>query len=53
MRRVVLTEGGRETPADMRLVCAFFNVGRCTFDDGDWWRMADRVRELVEAGVPT
>jgi hypothetical protein len=52
-RQRVDTEGGRETPADMRLVCAFFNFGRCTFDDADWWRMADRVRELVEAGVPT
>jgi hypothetical protein len=51
--RIVSAEGGRETPADMRLVVAMFNYGRCTFDDADWWRMADRVRELVDAGVPT
>lgn len=47
------TEGGRERPSDMRLVCQFFNLGRCTFDDADWWTMADRVRELVDAGVST
>jgi hypothetical protein len=51
--RVVSTSGGQETPSDMRLVCQFFNLGRCTFDDADWWRMADHVRKLVEAGVPT
>ena len=52
-QRLISTSGGRETPADMRLVCQLFNLGRCTFDEADWWRMADHVRKLVDAGVAT
>jgi hypothetical protein len=51
--RLVSTEGGRERPSDMRLVVALFNYGRNVWKDADWWRMADRVRELVDAGVQT
>jgi hypothetical protein len=52
-KRTVATTCGRETPTDMRLVCQFFNLGRNVWSDADWWRMADHVRRLVEAGVPT
>lgn len=48
--RVVSTEPGTERPEDMRLVCTFFNLGRSKWEDSVWWKMADRVRELVDAG---
>lgn len=48
--RRVKSEDGTETPEDMRLVCAFFNMGRCNFQDNDWWKMAHHVRALVDQG---
>lgn len=48
--RCINTEDGTERPEDMRLVCRFFNHGRCSWQDEDWWKMANRVREIVGAG---
>ncbi len=48
--RRVKSEDGTETPEDMRLVCAFFNMGRCNFQDDDWWKMAHHVCTLVDQG---
>lgn len=48
--RRVKSEDGTERPEDMRLECAFYNMGRCNFDDADWWTMAHHVRSLVDQG---
>jgi len=45
--------GGRETPADMRLVCRFVNHGMSTWGEGPWWVVARRAAELHEAGYFT
>lgn len=42
--------GGSETPADMRLVCRFVNLGMATWGEGPWWVVARRAAELHEAG---
>ena len=49
-QRCISRENGTERPEDMRLVCQFFNYGRNSWQDSDWWRMAARVREIVNAG---
>lgn len=45
------TAPGTERPKDMRLVGVMFNQGRNVWPDDDWWTMAERVRDLLAAGV--
>jgi hypothetical protein len=42
--------GGIETPADMRLVCRFVNLGMSTWGPEPWWVVARRAAELHEGG---